>query len=82
MFLHIGGNANVLSKDIILILNLNSALASNATRQFLEISQREGLVTDLSLEKPKSAVLTSEQIYLSGISSQTLIGRSRKSREK
>ena len=77
MFLHIGGDTSILSQDLIFILDLASAGAGDATKELLEISQREGLVTNLCPEEPKSIVITSEQIYLSGISSLTLRGRSR-----
>ena len=77
MFLHIGGDISVPVKDIIFILDLKSAGSGVATKEFLEISQDEGLVTEVGPGESKSLILTTEGAYLSAISSLTLGGRSK-----
>ncbi|NMA54721.1 MAG: DUF370 domain-containing protein [Firmicutes bacterium] len=77
MFLHIGGDTSISIKDIIFILDLASAALGAPTREFIETSQREGLVTTVNHKEPKSLIVTTERIYLSAISSLTLLGRSR-----
>lgn len=77
MFLHIGGDVSVPAKDIILILDLRSAGMGVATKEFLEISRDEGLVTEVGSGEAKSLILTAERAYLSAISSLTLGGRSK-----
>jgi hypothetical protein len=77
LFLHIGEDVSVPAKDIIFILDLKSIDAGIASREFLEISRDEDLVTEIGPGDPKSLVLTTERAYLSPISSLTLGGRSK-----
>lgn len=77
MFLHIGDDVVVPAQDLIMILDLRSATAGVATREFLEISKDEGMLVKVGEGEAKALVLTSEKGYLSPISSLTLTGRSR-----
>ncbi|NLY49643.1 MAG: DUF370 domain-containing protein [Firmicutes bacterium] len=76
MFLHIGNDVMVPTKDIILIVDLRSAREGIATREFIEISEDEGLLNKVGDTEPKSLVLTTDRGYLSPISSLTLDSRS------
>ncbi|MGI6603745.1 MAG: extracellular matrix regulator RemB [bacterium] len=76
MFLHIGNDVMVPTKDIILIVDLRSAREGIATREFIEISEDEGLLNKVGDTEPKSLVLTTDRGYLSPISSLTLASRS------
>lgn len=80
MFLHLGENVVVSVKDIIGIFDLESAMYSSDTIQFLRMAEEDGFVEKVSDEKPKSFVVTEvnkmSRIYFSPISSVTLIKRS------
>lgn len=77
MFLHIGGDMVVLKKDIIAIIDKNTSLASDATKEFLDTGKTEGFFKHVSEhEKIKSYVITEQDIYLSPISAVTLLKRS------
>lgn len=76
MFLHVGSEAMVPLKEIVAIIDYRSTQLSPATREYLEVSRTEKRIIDLSSGSPKSVVITTNQVYLSPISSLTLKKRS------
>lgn len=80
MFIHIGEDVVVPMKDVIAIIDIESANLSSDTRQFLKIAEEEGFVKRVTNEEPKSFILTEVDkksvIYFSPISSLTLCKRS------
>ncbi|NLT95520.1 MAG: DUF370 domain-containing protein [Clostridia bacterium] len=76
MFLHLGDDVIILKKSIIGIFDKDICTNSVATREFLDINESEKKVTKIgNSEKVKTFVLTNEGIYLSPISSNTLVKR-------
>ncbi len=71
MFLHIGGNVVIPTRDIIGIFDIAS-IQNPATQEFMETAREEGFVIDLLPGEKKSFVLANEKIYLSPIASNTL----------
>lgn len=84
MFLHLGENVVIPQKEVIAILDIESVNSIDSDR-FMRISDEEGFVKRVNKEKPKSIVLTERDkksiIYLSPISSVTLVKRSDFKRE-
>lgn len=84
MFLHLGENVVIPQKEIIAILDMESVNSIDSDR-FLRISDEDGFVKRINKENPKSIVLTERDkksiIYLSPISSVTLVKRSNFKRE-
>ncbi|WP_040657428.1 extracellular matrix regulator RemB [Orenia marismortui] len=72
---HLGAGHMIPAKDIVLIADLESTTYSKKTREFLEVAEEEGFITDFSEGNPKSFVVTDETIYYSMISSSTLSKR-------
>ncbi|MEJ6951937.1 extracellular matrix regulator RemB [Natronospora cellulosivora (SeqCode)] len=72
MYLHLGENYLIPTKEVVLIGSFETALESDITKEFFEVAEEEGFVVDYSMGNPRSFVLTSETIYLSMISSSTL----------
>ncbi|HHW56255.1 MAG TPA: DUF370 domain-containing protein [Clostridia bacterium] len=85
MYVHLGGSIVVPDREIIGIFDMNIVSTSSATIQFLKIAEEEGFVVKISEEKPKSFILTERDkksiIYLSPISTFTLIRRTQKIEE-
>ena len=81
MFLHLGKDVIIAKKDICFILDMDTSTYSTRTRSFLAKAEREGRVVNVSLELPKSVIVTREQgrnlIYISQISSATLLKRAK-----
>ncbi|MGL4742175.1 MAG: extracellular matrix regulator RemB [Sarcina sp.] len=79
MFLHLGENVVVPIKDVIGIFDIQSAMDSSDTIQFLRMADEDGFVERITNEKPKSFVIAEvdkmSRVYLSPISSATLTKR-------
>ena len=88
MFLHIGDAFSVKKKDVVFVLDADTATKSPATRRLWEKYEKNGLVIDCSGEIPLSLVLVKEEgkdavLYLSRLSTRTILQRSaRKGRKE
>ena len=84
MYLHLGKDTVVNTKNIIAILDLESTSVSRNTRDFLKIGEEEGFVRNVSEEIPKTFVLCEidgqSVIYITNISSKALSGRTERHR--
>jgi len=80
MFLHIGGDFVIPIKNVIAIMDMETATISKDTREFLKTAEEEGFVTAITDDLPRSFIITEEdkksRVYLSPISSVTLQKRS------
>ena len=78
MFMHLGGDVVVPTKEVIAILDYKTKDAA-ATREFLEIAGDEGFIKNISPRgKEKSYIITTKNIYISPISCVTLRNRADK----
>ncbi|HHW14305.1 MAG TPA: DUF370 domain-containing protein [Firmicutes bacterium] len=75
MFLHLGGDVIVPLHQVIAIFDHEQVAQSRPTEDFLRVAKDAGRLLDVSGGQPKSFVLTNERVYLSQISSQTLMKR-------
>ncbi|MCL6594897.1 MAG: DUF370 domain-containing protein [Firmicutes bacterium] len=75
MILHLGSDMSIRTREVIAIFDLDVIRPSQASREFLEIMESEGKLVRISNEPPKSAVLTENALYLSPISSWTILRR-------
>ena len=78
MLLHLGENKAVLLKDVIMILNMETALESPVNQDFLEIARDEKRLVSIA-DSPKTMVLVQKEntstAYLSPVSGSTLSKR-------
>ncbi|MFD2443700.1 extracellular matrix regulator RemB [Bacillus sp. CGMCC 1.16607] len=74
MYIHIGEEVLVKTKDIIAILDKESAHSSEFITEFLQKNDKH--TENLSKNHFKSLVITSEKIYFSPLASSTLKKRS------
>lgn len=79
MYLHLGKNTSVDTKDIIAILDLDNISIAKHSREFLRIAEEEGFVRSVTGDIPKSVVICEIDnrsiVYITNISSKTLAGR-------
>ena len=79
MFLHVGNNKNIRTKDIVGIFDMDNTTVSAVTRKFLGGKQKEFLVESASFDIPKSFILYSDKgeykICFSSLSVSALKGR-------
>ncbi len=83
MFLHLGADVVVNDKDVVAIMDLETTSISKITREYLQKAEKENDVITVSYEDlPKSYVVVKNKnerkVYISPISSATLLKRSEK----
>lgn len=74
MYIHIGEDLNIRAKDIILILDKESANQSPLVEEYLK--RQSERVINLTKNPYKSVIITHDKVYLSPIASGTLKKRS------
>ncbi len=77
MFIHIGNNISVLSKEIIAIFDMEIATTMRDSRGFLKMCEEEDFIENvLPQEMPKTIVVTEKEgrskVYLSPIAAATI----------
>lgn len=84
MYLHLGADVCVRTKDIVCIMDMETSSTSPRTREFLKKNQKSNSVVSVSEELPKSYVIIHNgdktTVYISPISSQTLLKRANNTR--
>jgi hypothetical protein len=75
LFLHLGGDTVILTKELIAIINLENPVIAASTKEFIKVADEEGFIKNLSEDDPKSCVVTNRDVYMSPISSVTLKNR-------
>ena len=79
MYLHLGQECIIRTKEILGIFDLDSSTLSKHTRDYLTRAEKEGRVVNVTTELPKSFIVTTGQnakVYISQISAATLKKRS------
>ena len=76
MFLHIGGEVNIRTEEILTVCDLDNSTASHITRSFLRTAEEEGRVFNVAEDLPKSFILCADgSVYLSQLNTATLLKR-------
>ncbi|WP_080843608.1 extracellular matrix regulator RemB [Cytobacillus gottheilii] len=76
MYIHVGEDVLVRAKDIVAIIDKESSSSSPYAEEFLRRYEKEAV--NLSKSGFKSVVITTEKVYFSPLSSNTLKRRSGK----
>jgi len=76
MYFHLGQDFIVPLREVICVLDMDTATASKRTQQFLQRMQQENRIVELCDDLPRSAILcvgiAGEIVYLSPLSSKVL----------
>ena len=79
MFIHLGNNYIINTKNIIGIFDFDNCTVSLKARQFLERAEKEGQIVNTTSDIPKTFVVVKEngeqKVYFSQLSSKTLLKR-------
>ena len=87
MFLHLGNNYLVNTKDIIGIFDIENTSVSANTKEFLNFAAKNRRVVNCTYEMPKSFIVSmengkstafTETVYISQMSCATLLKRSKR----
>ncbi len=81
MYLHLGNDFSVNGDDIIGVFDMDNTTVSKRGRNFLAHAEKNGSVINASDDLPKSFIVSQKdgacRVYISSISTQTLLKRSR-----
>lgn len=77
MFIHLGGDKVIRSRELIAIFDISNDKPSQLPRTLLTHANQEKKVEQIGEEAPKSLVVTETRLYYSPISSSTLKKRSK-----
>lgn len=81
MFLHLGQDTVIKTKNIIGIFDLDNTTIMKSSRNYLTVAEKQNRVKYVSYELPKSFVVCNEKdgitVYISQLSSQTLMKRTK-----
>lgn len=75
MYLHLGQDTTVKTKEIVGVFDLDTSTLSKNTREYLRRAEQQKLVVNTSSELPKSFVVTAGEksaVYLSQLTASTL----------
>ncbi len=76
MYLHLGGEVVVRTRDILGIFDLETTTTVKSTREYLSECEKRLLITNVTTELPKSFVITTSpegvRVYITQISCNTL----------
>ncbi len=79
MYLHIGNNKTIKMTDIIGIFDTDTSTISKYTKNYLSACEKRGETVNVTMELPKSFILTSAKgkntVYFSQLSGKTLCQR-------
>lgn len=81
MYLHLGGDVAVKTDDIIGIFDMDNTTVSAKTRSFLKKAQKNGEISDVTDDLPKSFIVTEisgkNRVYISSLAARTLLKRAK-----
>lgn len=77
MYLHIGEDRVLNSRDIIGIFDMDTSTVNKATRTYLNQAEKNNKIVYVNYELPKSFIVTGDKIYVSPLNTSTLKKRSR-----
>lgn len=76
IYLHLGESTVVKTSTVLGIFDMDTSTVSKPTRDFLNLSEKQGNVINVSYELPKSFIVCNEngalKVYISQISPATL----------
>ena len=64
MFLHVGNHKNIRMRDVVGIFDMDTATVSPVTKKFLNTAQKNGCVSVVGEELPKSFVVVAPKVRL------------------
>lgn len=67
LFLHLGGDTVILTKELIAIINLENPVIAASTKEFIKVADEEGFIKNLSEDDPKSCVVTNRDVDVTNL---------------
>lgn len=81
MYLHLGADTVVRTRDIVAVFDMDRATVNATSRKFLAAAEKKKKVVNISDDLPKSFVVcTDGRVLISAVSSQTIARRNESNR--
>ena len=81
MYLHLGADTVVRTRDIVAVFDMDRATVNATSRKFLAAAEKKKKVVNVSDDLPKSFVVcTDGRVMISAVSSQTIARRNESNR--
>lgn len=77
MFLHLGDSTVVNTKDIIGIFDMDTSTVNKATRDYLNLAEKNKKIVYVNYDLPKSFVVTNDKIFVCPLNTNTLYKRAK-----
>ena len=77
MYIYLGGDIAISTKDIIGIFDMDTSTVNKATRDYLSKAEKDKKVVYVNYEHPKSFIVCRDKIYVCPLNTATLLKRSK-----
>ncbi len=77
MFLHLGDSTVVNTKEIIGIFDMDTSTVNKATRDYLNLAEKNKKIVYVNYDLPKSFVVTNDKIFVCPLNTNTLYKRAK-----
>lgn len=78
MYIYLGGDTAIRTRDIIGIFDMDTSTVNKATRDYLSKAEKEKRLIYVNYELPKSFIVCRDKIYVCPLNTATLLKRCRK----
>lgn len=75
MYIYLGGDIAISTKDIIGIFDMDTSTVNKATRDYLSKAEKDKKVVYVNYELPKSFIVCRDKIYICPLNTATLLKR-------
>lgn len=75
MYIYLGGDIAISTKNIIGIFDMDTSTVNKATRDYLSKAEKEKKVVYVNYELPKSFIVCKDKIYVCPLNTATLLKR-------
>ncbi|AJS60704.1 extracellular matrix regulator RemB [Paenibacillus sp. IHBB 10380] len=72
MYIHLGGEKNIRSSELVAIFDISIEKSSKISKKFVSHARQEKTIVNIGEEEAKSIVVTKDKVFYSPISSATL----------
>lgn len=72
IYLHIGNNYSVDTREIIGIFDMDNTTVTSCTRKLLDRAEKEKKLFTATYELPKTFIVTADRVYVSQLAAGTL----------
>lgn len=75
MYIYLGGNTAISTRDIIGVFDMDTSTVNKATRDYLTKAEKEKRVIYVNYELPKSFIVCRDKIYVCPLNTATILKR-------